>query len=96
MLLLWLARLTGLYLRSSAWNPAKSHNFSQKEMETKFPKFADMFHELAKPGVHHDAHHDDDDERDDHDDHDGHDGHGQAYDRRPYRRFRARRFQRRF
>ena len=29
------------------------HKYSQKEMEAKFPTFADTFHELAKPGVHH-------------------------------------------
>ena len=45
--------LTVFYVFFLAWNPTYMHNYSQKEMEVKFPTFADMFHELAKPGVHH-------------------------------------------
>jgi len=58
------------FMSVPAWVPANAHEFTNKEMEAKFPDHAEMFHELSEPGVHHDDndyHHDDDHHDDDHD-----------------------------
>ncbi|XP_043200590.1 uncharacterized protein LOC122375748 [Amphibalanus amphitrite] len=79
------------YVAIPAWNPANSHNYSQKEMEAKFPDFSNMFHELSKPGVHEHEHGDEDyDHEHDEHDHDDHDEHDHGPQRRRLRRFRGR------
>ncbi|KAF0312689.1 hypothetical protein FJT64_016585 [Amphibalanus amphitrite] len=79
------------YVAIPAWNPANSHNYSQKEMEAKFPDFSNMFHELSKPGVHEHEHGDEDyDHEHDEHDHDDHDDHDHGSQRRRHRRFRGR------
>lgn len=45
------------YISVPGWELPHAHNYTNDEMEEKFPAFAEMFHELAKPGVHHEEGH---------------------------------------
>nr|QCY50173.1 waterborne settlement pheromone-like protein 4 [Amphibalanus improvisus] len=66
------------YISVPAWKQSGSQHFNNHDMEEKFPDFAEMFHDLEKPGVRHRHEHDDRHSARDshgHDDH-GHDDHG--------------------